>query len=282
MPTHGWLVTDPSMSPENDHPAARRSAPGPTMDIQILRDLFASALEAARPSASMPSCRSGRATARAAGAADRIGSAGQLQEWLEDWDMEAPEIASPARLAPLRPLSQPRRSRPRHAGTRCRVHSVARDPRRQGHRLGDRLAHQPVGPAARRRSCLRHPPVPARRPSAPIPTCSTRIRRSRSTATSAAPRPSPRCWCKARGRDPAAARAARGVAGGPSHRPARARRRRGRSGVEGRQARERDRSFAARTAAACASRQHAAHLPDLRAVRTLTLAGDDMRPDPRR
>jgi alpha-L-fucosidase 2 len=41
-------VTSPSLSPENPHPFGTSLAMGPTMDQQILRDLFASVGEAAR------------------------------------------------------------------------------------------------------------------------------------------------------------------------------------------------------------------------------------------
>ena len=42
-PTHHWLVTCPSLSPENRNPAAKGTSitAGPTMDLEILRDLFA-------------------------------------------------------------------------------------------------------------------------------------------------------------------------------------------------------------------------------------------------
>ena len=91
-PTHHWLVTSPSLSPENSHPFGASLVMGPAMDEQILRDLFGNAIKAARAlgvDADLQAKWSG--DARAAGAA-QIGSAGQLQEWLEDWDMQAPEI----------------------------------------------------------------------------------------------------------------------------------------------------------------------------------------------
>ncbi|HYK20173.1 MAG TPA: glycoside hydrolase family 95 protein, partial [Pyrinomonadaceae bacterium] len=39
-PKHKWLVTCPSISPENKHPAGVAICAGPTMDVQIIRDLF--------------------------------------------------------------------------------------------------------------------------------------------------------------------------------------------------------------------------------------------------
>jgi len=90
-PTGRWLVTSPSLSPENPHPFGTSLAIGPTMDQQILRDLFACATRAAR-ALGVDRALQGRWTAtRARLAPMRIGAAGQLQEWLEDWDMQAPE-----------------------------------------------------------------------------------------------------------------------------------------------------------------------------------------------
>jgi alpha-L-fucosidase 2 len=90
-PKHKWLVTNPSISPENGHPFGAAVCAGPAMDQQILRDLFAHTLEAAETLGVDADLRRQLAAARARLAPDQIGSAGQLQEWLEDWDMRAPE-----------------------------------------------------------------------------------------------------------------------------------------------------------------------------------------------
>jgi len=92
-PTHKWLVTCPSASPENGHPPGNLSTcAGPTLDNQVLRDTFNQCIRAA----SILGCDADFA-ARLAATRDRlppdqIGKAGQLQEWLEDWDMEAADI----------------------------------------------------------------------------------------------------------------------------------------------------------------------------------------------
>lgn len=91
-PRHGFLVTCPSISPENQHPFGTSVCAGPAMDNQILRDLFAQCIRAAEILETDPDFRREVAAARARLAPDRIGKAGQLQEWLEDWDMQAPEI----------------------------------------------------------------------------------------------------------------------------------------------------------------------------------------------
>jgi alpha-L-fucosidase 2 len=91
-PTGQWLVTSPSLSPENPHPFGTSLAIGPTMDQQILRDLFAVTGKAARALGVDHDLQKRWATTRARLAPMRVGAAGQLQEWLEDWDMQAPEM----------------------------------------------------------------------------------------------------------------------------------------------------------------------------------------------
>lgn len=91
-PKHGWLVTSPSLSPENVHPHGASICAGPAMDQQILRDLFANCIAAATILDVDAEFREQLATTRKRLAPDQIGKAGQLQEWLEDWDLQAPEI----------------------------------------------------------------------------------------------------------------------------------------------------------------------------------------------
>jgi alpha-L-fucosidase 2 len=90
-PAHRWLVTCPSLSPENQHPAGVAVCAGPAMDSQILHDLFAQCIEAARVLDVDAPLREQLAAARARLAPMQVGKAGQLQEWLEDWDLGAPE-----------------------------------------------------------------------------------------------------------------------------------------------------------------------------------------------
>jgi alpha-L-fucosidase 2 len=91
-PSHRWLVTSPSLSPENNHPFGASLVMGPTMDQQILRDLFASVTKAARELGFDRDLQEKWTATRSRLAPMKIGSSGQLQEWLEDWDMKAPEI----------------------------------------------------------------------------------------------------------------------------------------------------------------------------------------------
>lgn len=91
-PTGKWLVTNPSISPENSQPAGTSVCAGPTMDMQILRDLFANTIKASKKLGRDEAFCKKLAAARSRLAPNRIGSNGQLQEWMEDWDMKAPEI----------------------------------------------------------------------------------------------------------------------------------------------------------------------------------------------
>jgi len=88
---HG-LVTAPSISPENLHPFGAAICAGPAMDRQILRELFANVAAAARILDQDEALVAEVEAAARALPPDRIGRAGQLQEWLDDWDLDAPEI----------------------------------------------------------------------------------------------------------------------------------------------------------------------------------------------
>ena len=86
------LVTNPSISPENGHPKGAAVCAGPTMDMQILRDLFANTLRAAEALGVDEDLRAKLAAARARLVPNQVGGAGQLQEWQEDWDLKAGDI----------------------------------------------------------------------------------------------------------------------------------------------------------------------------------------------
>jgi len=85
-PTNHWLVTNPSVSPENGHPGGSGVAAGPTMDLEILRDLFANTIKAAEILGVDADFQKKLAATRDRLAPLQIGSQGQLQEWLQDWD----------------------------------------------------------------------------------------------------------------------------------------------------------------------------------------------------
>jgi alpha-L-fucosidase 2 len=85
-PTNHWLVTNPSVSPENGHPGGSAVAAGPTMDLEIVRDLFANTIKAGTILGVDADLQKKLATTRDRLAPLQIGSQGQLQEWLQDWD----------------------------------------------------------------------------------------------------------------------------------------------------------------------------------------------------
>ena len=91
-PTHHWLVTCPSLSPENPHPGGASLCAGPAMDLEILRDLFTNCIQSSEILGRDKTFREQLAAARSRLAPLQIGSAGQLQEWLADWDTNAPDI----------------------------------------------------------------------------------------------------------------------------------------------------------------------------------------------
>ena len=93
----GYLITSPSISPEHSHGGANKDGlssnrsgasvcAGPTMDGQILRDLFANCIAAAEILDIDEDFRAQVAKTRARLAPMKIGRHGQLQEWQEDWD----------------------------------------------------------------------------------------------------------------------------------------------------------------------------------------------------
>jgi alpha-L-fucosidase 2 len=91
-PRHQWLVTCPSASPEHGIPAGGSICAGPTMDEQIIRDLFGNCIRASEILGLDADFREKLIASRARLAPNQIGKAGQLQEWLDDWDMEAPDF----------------------------------------------------------------------------------------------------------------------------------------------------------------------------------------------
>jgi alpha-L-fucosidase 2 len=80
-PTHKWLVTCPSISPEHGGLVA-----GPTMDLSILRDLFMETAQASEILGVDADFRKSVLLTRDRLATFQVGQHGQLQEWLQDLD----------------------------------------------------------------------------------------------------------------------------------------------------------------------------------------------------
>ncbi|MGB5301611.1 MAG: glycoside hydrolase family 95-like protein, partial [Gemmatimonadota bacterium] len=121
-PEYGWLVTAPSNSPEN-FPAwpgngrffdevsglylkARTMAVGPTMDMQIIREVFAEFSEAAGVLGTDPELAAKARAAAARLAPNQIGRHGQIQEWIEDYDEIEPQHRHLSHLWGLYPGSE--------------------------------------------------------------------------------------------------------------------------------------------------------------------------------
>jgi len=106
-PKTGWLVTAPSNSPENTfimtNGKRARVCMGPTMDMQILRELFSNCIEAATILGVDESFRKRLAQTRAKFAPNRIGKHGQIQEWLQDYDEAEPAHRHVSHLYGLHP-----------------------------------------------------------------------------------------------------------------------------------------------------------------------------------
>jgi len=90
-PKYGWLVTCPSMSPENAMFDWVSTCAGPTMDMQIIRDLFNNCIKSSEILDIDSEFRKLLKDKVGKLAPMQIGQAGQLQEWLEDIDLSVPE-----------------------------------------------------------------------------------------------------------------------------------------------------------------------------------------------
>ena len=85
-PTYKYMVTCPSNSPENNPPGNTSIVAGPTMDNQLVFDLFANTARAARVLGVDKKFADSLDKMRAKLPPMQIGKHNQLQEWLEDLD----------------------------------------------------------------------------------------------------------------------------------------------------------------------------------------------------
>ena len=239
-PSGRWLVTSPSLSPENRHHPDATVAAGPAMDSQILRDLFSQVIEAGRalgvddalPQGADRYARQARAgsdwgSRPVAGVAGRLGH-------------DRARAPASARVPSLRRLPERSVVERHHAGPDSGGTPLAGHPRRRVDGVGHGLACRPLGQARRSRAGV----PPARVPAVARPLVPEPVRR--------APALSDRRELRGHGshrRDAAAvsrrhaspvAGAAEGVASGTGHRAAGTRRLRGRSRVAGRDTAPRD------------------------------------------
>lgn len=109
-PTKGWLVSGPSTSPENNYltPDGKRVAidMGPTMTMQIIRELFGNTVHAADILGVDPEFRVQLRDALGKLAPMRIGEDGRLLEWSEDFKEVDPGHRHTSHLYGLYPGNQ--------------------------------------------------------------------------------------------------------------------------------------------------------------------------------
>lgn len=103
----GWLIVSPSMSPENE-PAAtgKKIAAGVTMDNQLLFDLFAHSIAAAKILGEDQQLAKRWQKIIDQLPPMQIGQYHQLQEWLEDWDNPQDKHRHISHLYGLHPSNQ--------------------------------------------------------------------------------------------------------------------------------------------------------------------------------
>ncbi len=109
-PETGWLVTAPSNSPENTlimpNGNKARVCMGPTMDNQLLRELFSNCIQASTILGIDAGFRKQLEQSRAKLPPTRIGKHGQIMEWLKDYDEAEPTHRHVSHLYGLHPFNE--------------------------------------------------------------------------------------------------------------------------------------------------------------------------------
>jgi len=109
-PEHNWLVTAPSNSPENSFRTSDNQVAsvcyGPSMDLEILWELFSNCIKAGKILDIDEDFRIRLEDAIKRLAPLQIGKHGQLQEWLEDFDEPEPGHRHMSHLYAIHPSSQ--------------------------------------------------------------------------------------------------------------------------------------------------------------------------------
>jgi alpha-L-fucosidase 2 len=194
-PTNHWLVTCPSISPENQHPFGSAVCAGPAMDEEILRGLFSNCIEANKILNTDPDFRKQLEQARSRLAPIQIGKQGQIQEWLGDWDAQAREQLH-RHISHLYALFPSAQITPRGTPELAEAAKVTLNKRGDiptGWAMAWRInCWARLHDGDRAFSILNHLFDPSRT----YPNMLTRIRRFRLTGTSAAHPRLPKCCCK--------------------------------------------------------------------------------------
>jgi alpha-L-fucosidase 2 len=104
---NGWLISSPSVSPENKYILPNGETgilcSSPTMDNQILTELFSACVEASERLEVDEEFRTQLANARSMLPPTRIGKYGQIQEWSEDYEEVHPGHRHISHLFALHP-----------------------------------------------------------------------------------------------------------------------------------------------------------------------------------
>lgn len=107
---YSWLVTGPSVSPENYFftPGGEQCGEGmgPTCDRELVYGLFSSCMDASQILGRDAEFRAKLETARAKLSPLKVGKHGQVQEWLEDFEEADPGQRHTSPLVGLYPLDQ--------------------------------------------------------------------------------------------------------------------------------------------------------------------------------
>ncbi|WP_200801008.1 glycosyl hydrolase family 95 catalytic domain-containing protein [Pedobacter caeni] len=109
-PEHKWLVTAPSNSPENTYIMPNgfkgQTAMGPTMDMQICREIFGYSIAAAKILNKDQDWAGKLSNIRERLAPNQIGAAGDINEWLNDWKDAEPQHRHTSQLYGLHPYEE--------------------------------------------------------------------------------------------------------------------------------------------------------------------------------
>lgn len=109
-PKHGYLVTAPSNSPEHAYimPNGFRgnTAMGPTMDMQIVRELFNACIQSANILGTDGEWKKELEATVPRLAPNKVGAAGDLNEWLDDWEDGEPQHRHISHLYGLHPYDE--------------------------------------------------------------------------------------------------------------------------------------------------------------------------------
>jgi alpha-L-fucosidase 2 len=109
-PTHGWLVTAPSNSPEHAYKMPDgfigNTCMGPTMDMQICRELFNACITASSVLGVDTKWRTELNETVKQLAPNQIGAKGDLNEWVNDWEDGEPHHRHVSHLYGLHPYDE--------------------------------------------------------------------------------------------------------------------------------------------------------------------------------